>query len=133
LTIFDPFGLSAIGCGILLAGYIFARIEHRNVHVSDPNASSRLPSHVDVDRLLFMVFGTEWVLLAIFVFADRLPGDLQRFVRLGCVSMALAMLLFHVLCVTRLRRLGVFHPRDENYRPGGQKRARHRPPRRAPN
>ena len=133
MTIFDPFGLSAIGCGILLAGYIFARIEQRNVHISDPNASSRLPSHVDVDRLLFMVFGTEWVVLAIFVFADRLPGELQRFVRLGCVSMALAMLLFHVLCVTRLRRLGVFHPRDETYRPGGHKRARPRPPRRAPN
>jgi hypothetical protein len=48
--------------------------------------------------------------------------------------MALAMLLFHVLCVTRLRRLGVFHPRDETYRPGaGHKRARPRPPRRAPN
>lgn len=122
-----------MGCGILLARYIFARIEKRNVHISDPAASSRLPSHVDVDRLLFTVFGTEWVVLAIFVFADRLPGELQRVVRLGCVSLAVGMLLFHVLCVTRLRRLGVFHPRDESYRPahGGQKRARPRRHRRA--
>lgn len=133
MTIFDPLGLSALGCGILLAGYIFSRIEKRNVHVSDPAASRRLPSHVDVERLLFMVFGTEWIVLAIFVFADRLPAELERFVRLGCVSIAAAMLLFHVLCVLRLRRLGVFHPRDENYRPSGAKRARPRPRRRAPN
>ena len=133
MTIFDPFGLSAIGCGILLAGYIFARIEQRNVHVSDPNASSRLPSHVDVDRLLFMVFGTEWVVLAIFVFADRLSAELERFVRLGCASSAAALIVFHVLCVIRLKRLGLFDPHDEKYRPGqSQKRARPRPRRRAP-
>jgi hypothetical protein len=85
LTIFDPLGLSAIGCGIFVARYVFARIEKRTVRISDPKASIRLPSHVDTERLLFMVVGTEWILLAIFVFADRLSGDLQRFVRLGCV------------------------------------------------
>jgi hypothetical protein len=134
LTIFDPFGLSALGCGIVLAGYIFARIEKRTVRISDPKASARLPSHVDTERLLFMVFGTEWILLAVFVFADRLPAELQRFVRIGCVSSAVALLLFHVRCVIKLKRLGIFDPHDENYRPGHapQKRARPRPRRRAP-
>ena len=132
MAIFDPLGLGALGCGVLLARYIFARIEKRNVHISDPAASIRLPSHVDVDRLLFTVFGTEWIVLAIFVFADRLPGELQRFVRLGCVSLAVSMLLFHVLCVIRLKRLDIFHPRDENYRPRLSRQKRARPRRRAP-
>jgi hypothetical protein len=133
LTIFDPLGLSALGCGIFVARYVFARIEKRTVRISDPKASTRLPSHIDTERLLFMVFGTEWVVLAIFVFADRLPGELQRFVRLGCASSAAALILFHVLCVIRLRRLGLFDPHDESYRPGhGPKRARQRPRRRAP-
>jgi hypothetical protein len=134
LTIFDPLGLSALGCGIIVARYVFARIEKRTVRISDPAASIRLPSHVDTERLLFMVVGTEWILLAIFVFADRLSGDLQRFVRLGCASSAAALMLFYVLCVIRLKRLGLFYPHDEKYRPGhtGQKRARPRPHRRAP-
>jgi hypothetical protein len=127
---FDPMGLGALGCGIVLARYIFARIEKRTVRISDPKASARLPSHVDTERLLFLVFATEWVLLAVFVFADRLPGELQRFVRLGCVSSAIALIVFHVMCVVRLKRLGIFDPHDEQYRPG-QKRAHPRPHRRA--
>lgn len=132
MTIFDATGLGALGCGIVIARYIFARIEKRTVRISDPKASSRLPSHVDSERLLFLVFATEWVLLAIFVFADRLPGELERFVRLLCVSSAVALIVFHLMCVSRLKRLGVFDPHDEQYRPG-QKRARPRPHRRAPN
>ena len=133
MTIFDPLGLGALGCGIALAGYIFARIEKRTVRISDPKASTRLPSHVDTERLLFLVFATEWILLAIFVFADRLSAELERFVRLGCASSAAALILFHVLCVIRLKRLGIFDPHDEKYRPGqSQKRARPRPRRRAP-
>lgn len=135
MTIFDPLGLGALGCGIVVAGYIFAKIEQRTVRISDPKASTRLPSHVDTERLVFLVFATEWVMLAIFVFADRLPAELERFVRLGCASSAAALILFHVLCVIRLRRLGIFDPHDEHYRPGHrpQKRARPRPRRRAPN
>ena len=134
MTMFDPLGLGAFGCGIVLARMTFARIEKRTVRISDPKASTRLPSHVDTERLLFLVFATEWVLLAIFVFADRLPGELQRFVRLACVSSAAALIVFHVMCVIRLKRLGLFDPHDENYRPGqNQKRARPRPRRRAPN
>ena len=134
MTIFDPLGLGALGCGIVIARVIFARIEKRTVRISDPKASARLPNHVDTERLLFLVFATEWALLAIFVFADRLPGELQRFVRLGCVSTAVALIVFHVMCVIRLRRLGIFDPHDEQYRPGHspQKRARPRPRRRAP-
>ena len=126
MTIFDPLGLGALGCGIVLARMTFARIEKRTVRISDPKASTRLPSHVDTERLLFLVFATEWVLLAIFVFADRLPDELQRFVRLACVSSAAALIVFHVMCVIRLKRLGIFDPHDEQYRPGlgGQKRAR---------
>ena len=128
MTIFDPLGLGALGCGVMLARIIFARIEKRTVRISDPKASARLPSHVDTERLLFLVFATEWVLLALFVFADRLPGELQRFVRLACASSAAALILFHVLCVIRLKRLGIFDPHDEQYRPGhsGPKRARPR-------
>jgi hypothetical protein len=135
LTIFDPRDLGALGCGIVLARYIFARIEKRTVRISDPKASARLPSHVDTERLLFLVFATEWALLAVFVFADRLPGELQRFVRIGCVSSAVALIVFHVMCVIRLKRLGIFDPHDERYRPGqrGQKRAHPHPHRRAPN
>ena len=133
MTIFDPLGLAALGCGIVIARYIFARIEQRTVRISDPKASARLPSHVDTERLLFLVFATEWVMLAVFVFADRLPGEIERFVRLGCASSAAALILFHVLCVIRLKRLGIFDPHDEHYRPGqSQKRARPRPRRRAP-
>jgi hypothetical protein len=133
MTIFDPLGLGALGCGIVLARVIFGRIEKRTVRISDPKASTRLPSHVDTERLLFLVFATEWVLLAAFVFADRLPGEVQRFVRLACVSSAAALILFHVLCVIRLKRLGLFDPHDEQYRPGhsAPKRARPRPNRRA--
>jgi len=130
VTIFDPLGLSALGCGVLIAGYIFARVEKRTVRISDPAASIRLPSHVDTERLLFMVVGTEWILLAIFVFADRLSPDLKRFVRLGCGSSALALMTFYILCVLRLRRLGIFYPQDENYRP---RQKRPRPNRQAPN
>ncbi len=135
MTIFDPRDLGALGCGIVLARYIFARIEKRTVRISDPKASARLPSHVDTERLLFLVFATEWALLAVFVFADRLPGELQRFVRIGCVSSAVALIVFHVMCVIRLKRLGIFDPHDERYRPGqrGQKRAHPCPHRRAPN
>jgi hypothetical protein len=133
LTIFDPLGLAAIGSGIVIARYIFASIEKRTVRVSDPKASARLPSHVDTERLLFLVFATEWVMLAVFVFADRFPAGLERFVRLGCASSAAALILFHVLCVIRLKGLGIFDPHDEHYRPGqSQKRARPRPRRRAP-
>jgi len=133
LTIFDPMGLGALGCGIVVARYIFARIEQRTVRISDPKASTRLPSHVDTERLLFLVFATEWIMLAIFVFADRLSPELERFVRIGCASSAVALILFHVLCVIRLKRLGMFDPHDEHYRPGqNQKRARPRPRRRAP-
>jgi hypothetical protein len=133
VTHFDPLGLGAVGCGIMLARVTFARIEKRTVRISDPKASARLPSHVDTERLVFLVFATEWVLLAAFVFADRLPGEVQRFVRLACVSSAAALILFHVLCVIRLKRLGLFDPHDENYRPGhgAQKPARPRPHRRA--
>ena len=131
MTIFDPLGLGALGCGIMLARIIFARIEKRTVRISDPKASTRLPSHVDTERLLFMVFATEWVLLAIFVFADRLPGELQRFVRLACVSSAAALILFHVLCVIRLKRLGLFDPHDEQYRPGHSGQSAPHPRRRA--
>jgi hypothetical protein len=133
MTIFDPLGLGALGCGIMLARVIFARIEKRTVRISDPKASTRLPSHVDTERLLFLVFATEWVLLAIFVFADRLPGEAERFVRLACVSSAAALILFHVLCVIRLKRLGLFDPHDEKYRPGHSGPKRARPRRRAPN
>jgi hypothetical protein len=133
MTIFDPLGLAALGCGIVLARIIFARIEKRTVRISDPKASTRLPSHVDTERLLFMVFATEWLLLALFVFADRLPGELQRFLRLACASSAAALILFHVLCVIRLKRLGLFDPHDEKYRPGHSTQKRARPHRRAPN
>ena len=133
MTIFDPLGLAALGCGIVLARIIFARIEKRTVRISDPKASTRLPSHVDTERLLFMVFATEWLLLALFVFADRLPGELQRFLRLACASSAAALILFHVLCVIRLKRLGLFDPHDEQYRPGHSTQKRARPHRRAPN
>jgi len=133
LTIFDPLGLGALGCGIVLARVIFAMIEKRTVRISDPKASARLPSHVDTEWLLYLVFATEWALLTIFVFADRVPGELQRFVRIACVSAVVALLIFHVMCVIRLKRLGIFDPHDEKYRPGlgGQKRARPRPRRRA--
>ena len=77
MTIFHPMGLGALGCGVVIARYIFARIEKRTVRISDPKASARLPSHVDTERLLFLVFATEWVLLAMFVFADRLPASLS--------------------------------------------------------
>ena len=129
MTIFDPLGLGALGCGIVLARIIFARIEHRTVRISDPKASARLPSHVDTERLVFLVFATEWVLLAIFIFADRIPGELQRLVRLICVSSAIALIVFHVMCVIRLKRLGIFDPHDEQYRPG-QRRPRRRAPER---
>ena len=134
MTIFDPLGLGALGCGIVLARVVFARIEKRTVRISDPKASARLPSHVDTERLLFLVFAAEWALLAIFVFADRVPGELQRFLRMVCVSSAIALIVFHVMCVIRLKRLGIFDPHDEQYRPGqgGQKRAHPRPRRRAP-
>jgi hypothetical protein len=133
VTHFDPLGLGAVGCGIMLARVTFARIEKRTVRISDHKASARLPSHVDTERLVFLVFATEWVLLAAFVFADRLPGEVQRFIRLACVSSAAALILFHVLCVIRLKRLGLFDPHDEHYRPGHgiQKPARPRPRRRA--
>jgi len=133
MTIFDALGLGALGCGIMLARITFARIEKRTVRISDPKASTRLPSHVDTERLLFLVFATEWILLAAFVFADRLPGELQRFVRLACVASASALILFHVLCVIRLKRLGLFDPHDEQYRPGHSTQKRPRPRRRAPN
>jgi hypothetical protein len=133
MTIFDPLGLGALGCGIMLARIIFARIEKRTVRISDPKASTRLPSHVDTERLLFLVFATEWVMIAIFVFADRLPGEAERFVRLACVSSATALIVFHVLCVIRLKRLGLFDPHDEQYRPGHSGPKRSRPRRRAPN
>ena len=135
MTIFDPLGLGALGCGLVLARYIFARIEKRTVRISDPAAAIRLPSHVDTERLLFLVFATEWVVLAIFVFADRLSAELQRFVRLGCASSAAAMMLFYVLCVIRLKRLGIFYParRAVPARTQRPKRARRRPGRRAPN
>lgn len=133
MTILDPLGFGALGSGIVIARYVFARIEKRTVRLSDPRASARLPSYVDTERLLFLVFATEWVMLAIFVFADRLPGELQGFLRLVCVSSAIALILFHVICVIRLKRLGLFDPHDEKYRPGqGKKRARLRPRRRAP-
>ena len=123
MTIFDALGLGALGFGVVLARIIFARIEHRTVRISDPKASARLPSHVDTERLVFLVLASEWVLLAIFIFADRLPGELQRLVRLNCVSSAIALIAFHVMCVIRLKRLGIFDPHDEQYRPG-QKRPR---------
>ena len=118
----------------MLARLIFARIEKRTVRISDPAAAIRLPSHVDSERLLALVVATEWVVLAIFVFADRLSPEVQRFVRMACVSSAVALMLFYVLCVIRLRRLGIFYPLDEQYRPAhsGPKRARSRPGRRAP-
>jgi hypothetical protein len=131
MTFFDPLGLSALGCGIMLARITFARIEKRTVRISDPKASARLPSHVDTERLVFLVFATEWALLAIFVFADRLSAELERFVRLGCASSAAALILFHVLCVIRLKRLGLFDPHDEQYRPGHSRPKRARPHRRA--
>jgi hypothetical protein len=133
VTIFDPIGLSALGSGVIAARYIFARIERRNVRISDPAASLRMPTRVDLERLLFMLFGTEWILLALFVFADRLPAELHRFVRLACASSAFSLILFHLICVARLRRLGIFHEHDEKYRPGmhAPKRARPRPSRRA--
>jgi hypothetical protein len=131
MTIFDPLGLGALGCGIVLARITFARIEKRTVRISDPKASNRLPSHVDTERLVFLVFATEWALLAIFVFADRLSAELERFVRLGCASSAVALVLFHVLCVIRLKRLGIFDPHDEQYRPGHSRPKRPRPHRRA--
>jgi hypothetical protein len=131
MTIFDPLGLGALGCGLVLARIAFARIENRTVRISDPKASIRLPSHVDTERLLFLVVATEWVLLAIFVFADRLPGEAQRFIRLACVSSAAALIVFHVLCVIRLKQLGLFDPHDEQYRPGHSRPKRARPHRRA--
>jgi hypothetical protein len=133
LTIFDPLGLAALGCGIVVAHYIFAKIEQRTVRISDPKAATRMPSHVDSERLVFLVFAAEWIMLAIFVFADRLPAEFERFVRLGCASSAGTLILFHVLCVIRLKRLGLFDPHDEHYRPGHgpQKPARPRPRRRA--
>jgi hypothetical protein len=133
VTIFDPIGLSALGSGVIAARYIFAHIEKRNVRISDPAASMRLPSRVDLERLLFMLFGTEWILLALFIFADRLPTELERFVRLASASSAFSLILFHLICVARLRRLGIFHEQDETYRPAGIHRAkRPRPRRRAP-
>ncbi|HEY6298927.1 MAG TPA: hypothetical protein VIW95_04720 [Candidatus Binatus sp.] len=133
MTIFDPLGLGALGCGIVVARYIFAKIEQRTLRVSDPRPSTRLPSHVDTERMVFLVFAAEWIMLAVFVFADRLPAELERFVRLGCASSAGTLILFHVRCVIRLKRLGLFDPHDEHYGPGhgAQRRARPRPRRRA--
>ena len=135
MTIFDPLGLGALGCGIVLARYIFARIEKRTVRISDPKARPACRATSIPSACCSWCSRTEWVLLALFVFADRLPDELQRFVRLACVSSAVALIVFHVMCVIRLKRLGIFDPHDEHYRPGhsSQKRARPRPRRRAPN
>ena len=108
LTVFDPLGLAALGCGIVLARYIFASIEKRTVRISDPKASARLPSHVDTERLLFLVFATEWVILAVFVFADRLPAQLAADPSgSAALHQPPHLILFHVLCVIRSQRLGI--------------------------
>jgi hypothetical protein len=104
---------------------VFARIVRRTVRISDPSAKTRLPSRVDANQLLFLVFAAEWILLAVFVFAQRFPGELHEFITVASLACAGAIVILYGRCVIRLQRLGVLYPRRyEPPRPrGGRKRA----------
>jgi hypothetical protein len=103
----DRYGLLGAGFGIALALYVFSLIERRTIRVSDPDASIRLPSRADTGRMLGLVFATEWAVLAIFVLAELLPAGYQSWLKSLAISCGVSISILYVLCVIRLRSLGL--------------------------
>lgn len=98
----------------------------RTVRISDPSAKTRLPSRVDANQLLFLVFAAEWILLAVFVFAQRFPGELHEFITVASLACAGAIVILYGRCVIRLQRLGVLYPRKDEPATARRAQARRR-------
>ena len=103
----DRYGLLGAGFGTALALYLFSLIERRTIRVSDRDASIRLPSRADTGRMLGLVFATEWAVLTIFVLSELLPGAAQSLLKSLAISCGLSIAILYVLCIIRLRSLGL--------------------------
>jgi hypothetical protein len=103
----DRYGSLGAGFGIALALYVFSLIERRTIRVSDPDASIRLPSRADTGRTLGLVFATEWAVVTIFVLAELLPARYQSWLKSLAISCGASIAILYVLCVIRLRSLGL--------------------------
>jgi len=116
------YGLLGAGSGIAVALYGFSLIQKRTVRVADPAASirgsghgplgagvtpARLPSRADGNQLLGLVFAVEWGVLGIFVLSELLPDGFHVWLKLTAITCGLSIAVLYVLCVTRLRSMGL--------------------------
>jgi hypothetical protein len=102
-----PAELLGAGSGIALALYLFSLIQRRAIHVSDTDASIRIPSRADGNQLVGLVFAAEWVVLTIFVLAELLPAEYQSWLKSLAISCGASIAILYMLCTIRLRRLGL--------------------------
>ncbi|HSU90439.1 MAG TPA: hypothetical protein VLI44_03245 [Sporolactobacillaceae bacterium] len=100
----DRYGLLGAGSGIAIALYVFSLIEKRIIQMSDPARSIRPPNRADGDGMLSLVFITEWVMVAFFVFAEILPGGFQTWLKASAVWCGASLATLYVIWVMGLKR-----------------------------
>lgn len=122
----DRYGLLGAGFGIALALYLFSLTERRTIRVSDHDASIRLPSRADTGRMLGLVFATEWAVLTIFVLAELLPAGYQSWLKSLTISCGASIAILYVLCIIRLRSLGLMPSPKPAKPPQNKPRRRYR-------
>ena len=122
----DRYGLLGAGFGIALALYLFSLIERRTIRVSDPDASIRLPSRADSGRMLGLVLATEWAVLTIFVLAELLPAGYQSRLKSLAISFGASIAILYVLCIIRLKSLGLIPSPNPAKPPQNKPRRRRR-------
>jgi hypothetical protein len=126
---FERYGLLGTLSGIAVAYYLFSLIRRRTIRVSDPAAAIRLPSRIDYDRLIFLVFVLEWSALTLFVLAELLPSELATALKPLALSCGATTAILYLLCVMRLRRLGLWdstHPAEPPHSGSRRRRIRSR-------
>jgi hypothetical protein len=119
----------AVVAGAITGIRVFAIFRKETIQISDHAAKSRLPDVLNLERLLFLIFGSGWMLLMGFVFAAMSPAPIREIVRAYCVSCGAAIVASYVLCLVQMHRLGIFAPAPRS--PSKRASVRRRPPPRA--
>jgi hypothetical protein len=115
--LFTPAGLLGAASGIALALYLFSLIQKRAIRAFDPAASIEEGGHgplsarvTPANDLLALVFVVEWGVVAIFVLSELLPGGYQTALKSMAISSGGSIAILYVLCIIRLRSLGLINP-----------------------
>lgn len=118
----------AVVAGAITGVRVFALFRKETIQLSDHAAKSRLPDLLNLERLLFLIFGSGWMLLMGFVFASMTTAPIREIVRAYCVSCGAAIVASYVMCLVQMHRLGIFDPAPQSPRTRSKRASLRRSP-----